>query len=291
MYLQHYQLAAKPFTLLPDPEFLYMGKRHATAYALLEYGMLNDSGGFIVISGEVGSGKTTLLRKILTENYTTATIGLLNHTHSDYGELLQWVLMSFNLKFKNKNKVELYYDFINFIKTQHQKGKPVVLILDEAHNLSLETLEEIRMLANINTEAGKIFKLIISGQPELLHKLRQPELSQFAQRVTIQYHLEALNKQECFEYIKHRLTVAGAQNEIFDESAILMVWYYSRGTPRVINTLCDLSLVYGFAEKTTVISAEIVRQVMHDRKIGGLFTADDDATDITVSPVNEGMLW
>ena len=287
MYLQHFQLAVKPFTLLPDPAFLYMSKRHAMAYALLEYGMLNDSGGFIVITGEVGSGKTTLIRKMLAETNNAASIGLLNHTHSNYGELLQWVLMSFNLEFKNKTKVELYQDFINFIKNHQLVGKRVVLVIDEAHNLSLENLEEIRMLANINTESGQVFQLIISGQPELLQKLRMPELSQFAQRVTIQYHLETLGKDECFDYIKHRLVVAGATYFIFDDSALLTIWYYSRGIPRVINTLCDLSLVYGFSEQRKYINADIVRQVINDRKTGGLFIENDVDGDVNVNHIEE----
>lgn len=291
MYLNHYQLTAKPFTLLPDPAFLYLGKQYALAYAMLQYGLLNDSGGFIVITGEVGSGKTTLIRKILAEVNEASTLGLIQYTHSEYGELLQWVLMAFNLDYKNKNKAELYQDFVNYTETQQRLGKRVVLVIDEAHNLSTAALEEIRMLANINTEQGQVLQLIISGQPELLRKLRQPELSQFAQRVTIQYHLDALNKQECMDYINHRLTVAGASADIFDDPALLLIAYHSRGIPRVINTLCDLSLLYGFAEQAVSIDEKIVRKVIHDRKIGGLFSGIEEESSATVSSIKEGTYW
>lgn len=289
MYLQHYNLSSKPFTLLPDPAFLYLGKQHALAYAMLQYGLLNDSGGFIVITGEVGSGKTTLIRRILADANDAAILGLISYTHSEFGELLQWVLMSLNLEYKNKSKAELYQDFAEYIRAQKRLGKRVVLVIDEAHNLSPATLEEIRMLANLNTEQGQVLQLIISGQPELLENLRRPELHQFAQRVTIQYHLEALIKQECFDYIRHRLAVAGATTDIFDESALLLIAYYSRGIPRVINTLCDLSLLYGFAEQTGTIDDKIVRKVIRDRKIGGLFMDLEEENTATLSSIKGGI--
>ena len=225
----------------------------------------------MVITGEVGSGKTTLIRKLLIDINDSATIGLLSHAAYKFNELLEWILSVYGIEYTSGSKVEQYQKLINFINKEFSQNRLCILIIDEAQNLDLDALEQLRMLTNLNTENGQKLQLILSGQPELLSKLRQPELSQFAQRVSVQYHIEPLAKDECVSYIKHRLSIAGDRLDIFDTAACIMIWYYSRGIPRVINSICDLSLVYGYAEQKNTIDTEIIRAVMQDRKSGGLF--------------------
>ncbi len=280
MYLQFYQLNRKPFSLLPDPEYLYFSQRHSLAFGMLEYGLQDDSGGFAVITGEVGSGKTTLINRLLSTIDKDKVVGVISHTHKEFGDLLPWVMMSYGLPYEGLDKVTLYQQFINFVNEEYKQGKRCLLIIDEAQNLDLETLEQLRMLTNVNSQQQKL-KLILSGQPQLLSKLKSPDLDQFAQRVAIQYHLEALNKDEGQAYIKHRLNKSGGSEELFDEGAIIQIWYHSRGIPRVINNLCDLSLVYGFAEQKIKIDADIVRRVVQDRKHGGLFNGNQDNQMVT----------
>jgi general secretion pathway protein A len=276
MYLEYFGMTSQPFTLLPDPDFLYMSKRHMLAYAMLQYGMYNESGEIIVITGEVGSGKTTLIRKLLRDSGRSSAIGMISYTPAASGDYLKWILNSYNLDYHGKDNVELYQMFSDYLDQQHARKARVTLIIDEAHNLSLSALEELRMLNNLNTDSGQKFQLVISGQPELLENLRSPGLSQFNQRVTLQYHLESLSRQECSDYIRHRLKVAGAHRQIFDITAETLISYYSRGIPRIMNTLCDLALLYAFAEQSPTVTTEIVRQLISDRKAGGLFVDADD---------------
>lgn len=270
MYESFYGFDEKPFTLLPDPSFLYLGKKHRMALTMLQYGMVNNAG-FSVITGEIGSGKTTLIRRLLDEMESDVTVGLISNTHQSFGELLQWVLMAFGLDYKGKEKVERYETFVNFVVDEYASNKRTVLIIDEAQNLSIDTLEELRMLSNINADKNQVLQLVLVGQPELRATLMLPSLKQFAQRISVSYHLEALSAQETVDYIHHRVKVAGGEPAVFPESACSMVWYYSRGVPRVINTICDTALVYGFAEQENEISGAIIKDVVRDRKLGGIF--------------------
>lgn len=270
MYENFYGLSEKPFTLLPDPTFLYLGKKHRMALTMLQYGMVNNAG-FSVVTGEIGSGKTTLIRRLLDDMEDDTTVGLISNTHQSFGDLLQWVLMSFSLDYKGKEKVELYETFVNFVVDEYAKNKRTVLIIDEAQNLAVETLEELRMLSNINADKNQVLQLVLVGQPELKATLMLPSLKQFAQRISVSYHLEALTSQETVDYIHHRLAVAGGDASVFPESACSMVWYYSRGVPRVINSICDTALVYGFAEQVEAIDGAVIKDVVRDRKLGGIF--------------------
>ncbi|NNF16565.1 MAG: AAA family ATPase, partial [Gammaproteobacteria bacterium] len=166
MYEQFYKLDEKPFTLLPDPAFLYLGKKHQMALTMLQYGLANNSG-FSVITGEIGSGKTTLIRRLLNEMDDDISVGLISNTHQSFGDLLQWVLMAFGLEHKGKEKVECYETFVNYVVEEYAGNKRTVLIIDEAQNLSIETLEELRMLSNINSDKNQVLQLILVGQPEL----------------------------------------------------------------------------------------------------------------------------
>ena len=264
MYESFYGLKEKPFTLLPDPEYLYLSQKHQRALTLLEYGMMNHAG-FSVICGDTGAGKTTLIRSLLTELGEDTTVGMITNTHESFGELLNWVLMAFGIDSENKSKSQMHQMLIEFLIEQYALNKRTVLIVDEAQNMKAETLEELRMLSNINADKDQVLQVILAGQPLLRDTLRKPELMQFAQRIAVDYYLESLNQAETHSYIQHRLEVAGANYEIFTPDACDAVYKYSGGTPRLINLLCDTSMVYGFAEQTRQITAELVEDVVREQ--------------------------
>jgi general secretion pathway protein A len=274
MYEKFYSLKESPFALLPDPSFMYMSKDHSMALTLLRYSILNKQG-FTVITGEIGSGKTTLINKIIDELDSTITVGLINFTHNAFGELSEWVLMAYGLEYRGKSKVEIYDDFVRFLIDEYRKGQRVVLIIDEAQNMDPRTLEEVRMLSNVNAQNDYLLHLIILGQPELRSTLQKPELRQLTQRVSVFYHVSGLSLEETKAYVGHRLEVAGGDPNLFSPAAIEKIWMIAGGIPRVINTLCDLALVYGFSAATKLIDLEIVNEVIHDRNKMGLSTSGD----------------
>jgi general secretion pathway protein A len=273
MYEQFYGLNAPPFALLPDPSFMYLSKDHGMALTLLRYSILNKQG-FTVITGEIGSGKTTLINRIIDELDENITVGLINFTHTAFGELSEWVLMAFGLDYRNKSKVEIYDTFVKFLIDQFGLGKRVVLIIDEAQNMEPRTLEEVRMLTNVNAQNEYLLHLIILGQPELRATLERSELRQLTQRVSVFYHIGALTLKDTEHYVAHRLRVAGGDPEIFSRAAIETIWEQARGIPRVINTLCDLSLVYGYSANQKTIDKPLVLEVVHDRNEMGLVSAE-----------------
>ncbi len=282
MYESFYNLTEKPFTLLPDPGFLYLSDKHRMALTLLEYG-LDDHAGFTVISGEIGAGKTTLIRHLLNNMEQEYTVGLISNTHSSFGELLQWILLAFNLDHKDMNKVEMYQRFVDFIINEYAQARRTVLIVDEAQNMNAETLEELRMLSNINADKDQALQVILVGQRELRETLKRPDLVQFAQRITVDYHLEPLSAAETVGYIRHRLEVAGGDPGTFTPDACEAIHLYSNGVPRLINLLCDTALVYGYAEQTRNIDARLVTDVAREKQQGGIFpvyaVAGDNAAD------------
>lgn len=264
MYEHYYGLAEKPFSLLPDPEYLYLSRHHQKALTLLEYGILNQAG-FCVISGQAGSGKTTLIRYLLNRLDNDVTVGLLSNTHESFEELLAWILMSFGLAYQNKSKTQRYQIFVDFLIEEYAQKRHTLLIIDEAQNMSPAALEELRMLSNINADQDHLLQMILMGQPGLLKNLQRPQLRQFAQRIAVDYKLEAMNKAETCAYIRHRLKIAGAAADIFNNSACMAVYYHSRGLPRLINLLCDTALVYGYAESVPVIDKTLIDDVVKER--------------------------
>jgi len=270
MYETFYGLKQKPFTLLPDPEFILPTHQHRTAMMMLEYALFNGAP-FCVITGEIGTGKSVLVRNLLDRLENGITAGLITNTQASIGELLQWVLMAFNLDYVGKAKVELYQVLVNFIKSEYANNRRTVLIVDEAQNLGGQILEELRMLSNINAGKDQLLQMILVGQHQLRELLRQPQLEQFAQRIVVNYHLEPLTEEETETYIYHRLGVAGAENcRLFTEEACKSIYSYSGGVPRLINMLCDLALVYGYAEEASRIGVEIVHSVARDRLKHGI---------------------
>lgn len=279
MYESFFNLREKPFSLNPDPEYLYQSRRHQAALTMLEYGLAGQAG-FVVLTGEVGSGKTTLIRHFLRRANDEATVGVITNTHESLGDLMQWIAFAFGLESGKKDKVELYADFMNFVRNIYQNGSRVILVVDEAQNMSVETLEELRMLSNINVEKDMMLQTILVGQPELLEKLSRPELAQFAQRVAIDYHLTRLSYQETRAYIRHRLQVAGGSPDLFNIEAIGGIFYFSNGIPRVINTLCDSALVYAFADEKYQVDVATILAVAADRRTGLMKSIGEQYKDI-----------
>jgi len=277
MYQSFFGLKEKPFSLLPDPSFLYPSRRHRIALMMLEYGLMNQAT-ISVITGEIGSGKTTLIRKLLSNIEDSVTIGLISNTHRSFGELLQWVLLAFGLESAGQDKAGMYRTFIDFVIAEYARGQRTILIVDEAQNLEPDTLEELRMLSNINADKDQVLQLILVGQPELRTTLQRPDLVQFAQRIAVDYHLDPLDAEDTRAYIEHRWRVAGGADGTFTAEACARVHRFAKGVPRLINLLCDTALVYAFADGLQVVDSQLVDQVAADKQQGGFFPTTTEGT-------------
>ena len=275
MYESFYNFKQKPFSLLPDPDSLYLGGRHLEALSLLEYGLIHGAS-MILITGGIGCGKTTLVRHLIKNQSLDMVVGNITNTHQSFGELLKWVMLAFDLEFRGRDKVELYRDLMEFLRTQYHQGKRVTLIIDEAQNLSMEALEELRMLSNINVDKEEMLQIILVGQPELREVLRRPELHQLAQRVSVDYYLDTLNPKELFEYIRHRVSIAGGDENLFDIEAVREIYRAGKGVPRITNTICDTALVYGYAEQAKAIGPSIIKEVIRDKNEGLILPLQDN---------------
>ncbi len=264
MYEAFYGFKEKPFSMLPDPGFLYLSKKHQAALTLLEYGLLNHVG-FCVISGEAGAGKTTILRTLLERVEDDVTVGLITNTHQSFGGLLDWVLSAFDLHRPNLTHVEMHQIFMDYLIEEYANGRTVLLIVDEAQNMKPDALEELRMLSNVNSEKDQLMQVVLSGQPALKETLRMPDLMQFAQRIAVDYHLGTLNLEETCGYIQHRLITAGSGKDVFTPAACERIHNYSGGTPRLINLLCETVLVYGFADQQELIDVDLVDEMVLER--------------------------
>ncbi len=264
MYEAFYGFKEKPFSMLPDPGFLYLSKKHQAALTLLEYGLINHVG-FCVISGEAGTGKTTILRALLERVGDSVTVGMITNTHQSFGGLLDWVLSVFDLHRPNLTHVEMHQIFMEYLIEQYANNHTVLLIVDEAQNMKADSLEELRMLSNVNSEKDQLMQVVLAGQPRLKDKLRLPELKQFAQRIAVDYHIDSLGLHETCGYIQHRLITAGATEDVFTPAACERIHCYSGGTPRLINLLCETVLVYGFADQRKVIDVDLVDEMVQER--------------------------
>ena len=263
-YLDHFKLSEQPFRLTPDPDFIYWSKQHARAKAYMESTIwLAD--GFVVITGEIGSGKTTLLQSFLSELEDDVVYAVVSQTQLTPTQFLQAVLTEFGFKPFNMRKVELL-DMLNmFLIEQYSNGKKVVLIVDEAQNLSRKVLEEIRMISGIETHKEKVLRIILAGQPELRETLDSPSLKQLVQRVRLRFHLTALDQRETREYIEHRLAIGGNEGKnLFAEGCFDRIHLYSGGVPRLINTLCDTALLCAFADEKPVVDESDVLSAVNE---------------------------
>jgi type II secretory pathway predicted ATPase ExeA len=271
MYEKFYHLREKPFSLAPDPAYLYMAKRHRHALTMLEY-VLGEASGFALITGEVGCGKTTVVRHFLERIDRKLSVAFVTNTHPGMGALLPWVVESLGLQPGQLSPSELYRRFARHAKCGYDDGQRIVLVIDEAQNLGVAGLEELRVLSNLNVGKDMLLQTILIGQPELRSLLRLNELRQFAQRIAIECHLEALQPEETLAYVRHRIQVAGGHSELFDPEALQLIHECTGGVPRLVNLVCDTALVYGFSEQQPLIDAQIVRQVLQDRAVNGSLT-------------------
>jgi general secretion pathway protein A len=272
MYETFYGLREKPFSLLPDPDLVYWGRTHRLAFAMLEFGVINNTG-FTVITGEIGSGKTTLVRCLLRRLDPSITVGLISNTPEGGEELLRWIMMSLDQPF-NECVPALIRRFQDFVRAQYAKGQRTIIIIDEAQNLGFDALETLRMLSNINTEKYQILQLILVGQPQLKGVLQARQLVQFAQRVSSDFHLGSLPYDEVGNYIDYRLRAVGSCEQLFVGDACSAIAEASSGIPRVINMLCDTALVYGFSIGADTIAASLVKEVIEDKRRFGIFPMD-----------------
>lgn len=274
MYESYYGLREKPFSIQPDPEFLFMSKRHRLAFTMLEYGIQNRVG-FSVICGEIGCGKTTLVRQLLNTLDETVTVGLVYNTHREIADLLEWIMLAFGQPYSGMTQVERYDRFQQFLLAEYAARRRVVLIVDEAQNLHAGALESLRMLSNINADKDQLLQVILVGQPQLQGLLNRPELHQFTQRVGVDFFIPPLKPPEVVLYVQHRLKVAGRDEELFTPGALARVAGVTRGVPRSINILCDTALVYGFSAEAPRIDVSLIEEVLQDRREYGVLQAED----------------
>lgn len=264
MYLDFFKLKEHPFQITPDSDFLYMSEAHSRAKAYMDYTIRNKDG-FVVITGEVGAGKTTLIRKLLSEFDDNVLVAKIFQTQLDETEFLQAVLVEFGLNPFNARKVELMDMLSTFLIDSFLKNKQLVLIVDEAQNLKPRVLEEIRMLSGLETQKQKILHVIIVGQPELNQTLDAPALEQLRQRVRLRFHISALSEPEIRDYIAHRLFVSAGENRhLFTDDAIPLIYQYSGGIPRLVNTLCDTAMMCAYVDDLPLVSVDSVKAAIEE---------------------------
>lgn len=260
MYRDFFGLKEKPFNVTSDPNFLFFSRVHKEAFSHILYG-IKERKGFLEITGEVGAGKTTLCRAILNQfDSNTKSAFIFNSNLPDL-QLLRAILEDFGLVVTRKDKTSMLRQLNTFLLEELTKGNNVILVIDEAQNLKSSTMEEIRMLSNLETDTEKLFQIILVGQPELKEKIDSPHLKQLRQRIAVRFHVTALEKDEVEKYICHRLAVAGSPGDVrFSEEAIDFIFKFTGGIPRIINMLCDKSLLAGYVLETKNIDLAIVRQ-------------------------------
>jgi putative secretion ATPase (PEP-CTERM system associated) len=270
MYERFYDLRERPFALSPDPDYLYPSRVHREALDYLRYG-LETHAGFVVITGEIGSGKTTLLQTLLRGLDSQTTVGRIVNTMLEPRELLETIMIDFGLDAASKSKPLLLRDLAQFLVDQRLAGRMVLLVIDEAQNLSLGALEELRMLSNLETEKSKLLQIVLIGQPNLREKLSAPELEQLRQRITVSYHLEPLDAVETGQYINHRLRRAAIHAPLeFPREVTDAIHARSRGVPRIVNVICDAALVFGYAEERRQIDLPLVQEVLGELEATGV---------------------
>jgi putative secretion ATPase (PEP-CTERM system associated) len=264
MYESYFNLVAKPFDLLPNPDFLFLSKSHKRAASYLDYG-IRERVGFILLTGEVGSGKTTIIRNLIRMNLHNVVLSKIFNTRVDSEQLIAMINDDFGLSVQDKSKIIMLRELNDFLIDQYIKGNKPVLIIDEAQNLSPDLLEEIRMLSNLETDNAKLLQIILVGQPELRSTLASPAMVQLRQRISISCHIRPLSRFETALYILHRLEMAGNRDAVsFPPETIDIIYKNSRGIPRLINIICDYLMISAFAEETKAVNIEMVNDVIDD---------------------------
>lgn len=277
-YLDFFGFKERPFTLLPDPNCLFWSSQHERAFAVLEYGMV-AGGPITLLTGEIGTGKTTLLQALIAAMEDDVTVGLISHAQGGRGELLQWILNALGVGFDARaSSIQLFQLLQNFLVDEYAAGRQVIVILDEAQNLSMEGLEELRLLTNMNSGRDVLIQLILTGQPELRDMVLAPSMRQLAQRVAASFHLQAMTQGTVADYIRHRLRHAGGSGAEFTPEACALIHTHAGGVPRLVNQLAEFALFYAWSADSGAVDADRVTEVLKD----GVFFAGPPVADIPV---------
>ncbi len=264
IYTSHFGFRERPFSLSPNPDYLYLSAAHERAMAVLEYGVVTAAP-LTVLTGEVGMGKTTLIQALLRTITDEVTIALISNAHRDRGELLKWIMYALDIAPPvETDYISLFQRFQDFVLEEYGRGQRVVLVVDEAQNLGVEMLEELRLLTNINSGEDELLQIILVGQPELREIITKPEMRQFAQRVTITYHLAPFSRAESAKYIQHRLKLVGGSGNEISAQAVSAIHAEAEGIPRLINKLCDIALVYAAAADAKLVGKPIINELVRD---------------------------
>lgn len=292
MYLDHFGFTAKPFELLPNPAFLYMSRTHTKALTYLRYG-ISERSGFILLTGEVGSGKTTLIRELIGSHLKGLRLAKVFNTRVDSTQLLGMIVEDFGLNAEGRDKTALIRMLNDFLIEQYAQGNRCVLIIDEAQNLSVELLEEVRLLSNLETEQGKLLQIVLVGQPELKETLKSLELLQLRQRIQVFCHLGTISAGEIREYILCRLERAGNRGAVeLSDEVLEIIHRVTRGTPRLVNILMEYILLDAFGNGTVEVSGTAVQEIVDDLDFERQFWGGEEAQGISgrkeVLPVADG---
>ena len=264
MYEDFYGFSEKPFNIAPNPKYLYLSSKHQNALIYMEYG-IREGAGFILLTGAIGTGKTILIRYILNQIETEMDVAVIFNTNVTGDQLLELVLREFELEAIANDKPKNLEILYQYLIKKYARGERVLLIIDEAQNLTYDVLEEVRMLSNLQTDDNLLLQIMLVGQPELKAKLKHPSLSQLMQRIAVNYHLMPLTYEETGMYIASRLEKAGGSLDIFTVDAVNKICSLTNGIPRLVNLLCDSALVYGYADKLKIIDQFIIDQVVEDK--------------------------
>lgn len=274
-YLYHFGLSRRPFSLLPDPDFLFWSPSHKRAYAVLEYGLMSRAP-LTMVTGAIGAGKTTLVHQLLRGLGRDVRVGLISNASDLRGELLYWVLAALGERpDRGSDPAEVFEAFQKSLINTYAGGRRVVLIFDEAQTLGRDRLEELRMLTNINSGSNVLLQIVLVGQPDLRATVRRPDMEQFIQRVAASFHLPAMSAEIQGEYIDHRLRVAGAGGSLFDPAALAAVHAATGGVPRLTNQICDLAMLYAYSADKQVVDAACVQHVIDDGVLPGARSPQD----------------
>lgn len=293
MYKQFYGLKEHPFKLTPDPEFLYLSPIHKKALLYLTYG-LETKKGFIQLTGEIGSGKTTIIRSLLKNLHKEVKTAYIVNPKLTFNQLFRMILSQFSIitQDSTKSKDQLLNKFHRYLLDQAEKECPVVIILDEAQNIDLSTLEEIRLLSNLETEKEKLLQIVFVGQPELRNIFSQPELRQLKQRISMAVHIEPLSRTEMENYINHRMSVAGANGSmIFEKKACDEIYQYSKGIPRLINIACDATLLAGYVKEKKVFDGAMAKEAILELSTEGTAAAPSNGLSTGITPKTRKARW
>jgi len=268
MYEEYFGFKEKPFNIAPDPDFLYLSRKHQNAVTSLNFGLMDDAG-LTLFTGDIGTGKTTLIHHILRKIGDDFTTAVVFNTNVDADQLLGIILQEFGLNTESNSKAVTIKALTGFLIDLRSRNKRALLIIDEAQSLPLEALEEIRLLSNLQDGSTMLLQIMLVGQPELKDKLKSPSMASLTQRIAVNYHLKPFEREETAQYIAHRLKAAGGRTDLFTDAAIDRVHRMTRGIPRSINILCHAALVYGFADDLSAIDVPVLEEIMSDTQDSG----------------------